>query len=176
MTPTRTLVLVGVESTGKTTLARALAAALDWPLVEEQARGWLAERGNRYREADLATIAALQDDREAAVRAAAGDLVADTDLCVLRIWSEVRFGRCDPSIHERLARRAPAHYLLPRPDLPWAPDPQRESPGLDERLALHERYRALLDELGHPWAEVGGSGPARLAAALCAVRGFGFPV
>jgi len=169
----RTLVVVGVESTGKTTLVDALARTLDWARVDEQARPWLAARGNRYREADLVTIACRQWQAEAATRARAGDLVADTDLTVIRIWSEVRYGRCDDWILQRLAERPPAHYLLPRPDLPWAPDPQRETPDPAARQALHERYQALLEELGHPWAEVAGQGEARLASALDAVEGFG---
>jgi nicotinamide riboside kinase len=169
----RTLVVVGVESTGKTTLAKALARTLGWARVEEQARAWLAARGNRYEEADLVAIARCQWEAEAATRARAGDLVADTDLTVIRVWSEVRYGRCDDRILERLAERPPAHYLLPCPDLPWAPDPQRESPDPAEREALHERYRQLLEELGHPWAEVAGQDEARLASALDAVAGFG---
>ncbi|MDZ7825913.1 MAG: ATP-binding protein [Gammaproteobacteria bacterium] len=169
----RTLVVVGVESTGKTTLAQALARTLGWARVDEQARPWLATRDNRYQEADLAAIARRQWEAEATTRARAGDLVADTDLTVIRIWSEVRYGRCDDWILQRLAERPPAHYLLPRPDLPWTPDPQRETPDPMERQALHERYRQLLDELGHPWAEVAGQGEARLASALDAVAGFG---
>lgn len=176
------VVLVGVESTGKTTLARALAAVLRWELVEEQARAWLAARDNHYEEADLPTLSDLQWQAEAGAAArsrtdspaeARRGLVVDTDQCVLRVWSEVRFGRCAPLILERLAQRPPAHYLLPAPDLPWIPDPQRETPDPAERLALHARYRQLLEALRHPWAEIRGDGDARLEAARDALRRFG---
>lgn len=186
MTTAPRVVLVGVESTGKTTLARTLAAALRWDLVEEQARVWLAARDNHYEEADLRTLSDLQWQAES--RAAASlcsgagvgprdplvkGLVVDTDQCVLRIWSEVRFGRCDARILARLAERPAAHYLLPEPDLPWVPDPQRETPDPAERRALHARYRQLLEQLGHPWAEIGGEGSARVDAAWSALRRFG---
>lgn len=167
------IVVVGVESTGKTTLAGALARMLERPLVPEIARDWLAARNGHYEEADLLTLAELQADAEAGIRSARGALVADTDLVVLRVWSEVRFGRCDARISARLEAREPAIYLLPRPDLPWEADPLRATPDPDERRALHGRYRTLLDALGHPWAEIGGEGPRRLAAARDALAGFG---
>ena len=167
---TLSVVLVGVESTGKSTLARRLAETLGAPLVSEVARGWLAARGNRYEEGDLETIARLQWQAEETARATASLVVVDTDLAVLRVWSEARFGRCAPWILDRLAERPAARYLLPRPDLPWEPDPQRESPDAGERVALHERYRKLLEVLGHPWREIAGQGEKRVAAALAAVR------
>lgn len=160
------IVLVGVECTGKTYLSEYLARLLERPLVPEQARHWLAERGNRYVEADLLTLAELQWQAEHSVLAEGGAPVVDTDLLVIRIWSEVRFGGCDARILELLQARPPAVYLLPRPDLPWRADPQRESPDPAERAALHRRYRSLLDTLGHPWFEIGGEGPAREQAAL----------
>lgn len=167
------VVVVGVESTGKTTLATALAERLDRPLVAEQARPWLTARGGRYEEADLAVLATLQARAEAQARARGGPVVADTDLVVLRIWAEAKYGRCDARIREALAARAPAVYLLPVPDLPWAPDPLRETPDAAARRALHERYRGLLHELARPWAEVSGQGPARLEAALAALAALG---
>jgi nicotinamide riboside kinase len=165
------IVVVGVESTGKSTLARALAEHTGRTLVPEIARSWLDARGNRYEEGDLEPIARLQWRAEADAARTKEGVVADTDLVVIRIWSEVRFGRCAPWILEALATRPPAVYLLTRPDLPWEPDPQRASPDAAERAALHARYRRLLRELGHPWHEIGGEGDARLAAALAALDG-----
>jgi nicotinamide riboside kinase len=167
------VVVVGVESTGKTTLAAALAEHLGRPLVAEQARPWLTARGGRYEEADLTVLAMLQARAEAEARSQGGPVVADTDLVVLRIWAEAKYGRCDPRIVEALAARAPAVYLLPAPDLPWEPDPLRETPDADARRVLHERYRALLRALARPWAEVSGLGPARLEAALAALASLG---
>lgn len=164
------IVLVGVECTGKSTLVDRLAQALAAPRVPEIARGWLAARGNRYEEGDLETIARLQWQAELDARASATTVIVDTDLVVLRIWSEVRFGRCAAWILEHLARRPRACYLLPRPDLPWVPDLQRASPSRAERLALHERYRTLLEELGHPWREISGVGEARDVSARRALR------
>jgi len=163
------IVIVGVECTGKTRLSQNLARRLERPLVTEQARLWLAERANRYVEADLLTLAELQWRAEHLLRQKGEAPVVDTDLVVIRIWSEVRFGGCHPRIMELLASRPPAVYLLPRPDLPWQADPQRESPDPEERAALHLRYRSLLKALGHSFFEIGGTGPAREQAALDAL-------
>jgi nicotinamide riboside kinase len=171
-----TVVVTGVECTGKTTLAGVLAERLGAALVPEVARGWLDARGGRYDEADLVTLARLQARAEAEARASHGAVVADTDLTVIRVWSEVRFGRCDPAIAARLDARPPAVYLLPTPDLPWVADGQRESPDADERRALHARYRALLADLGHPWAEIGGAGAGRTDAAVAALERLGVAV
>jgi nicotinamide riboside kinase len=179
--------VTGPESTGKTTLATRLAEALAAPLVEEVARTWLTERAiaqgaapagvapeaglqrYEYGPADVLEIARAQFDAEAAaLRSGAPVVVADTDLTVIRVWWEERFGELDPWIADALGRLAPRRYLLTLPDIPWEPDPLRESPLDRERLL--ERYRAVLAELAVPHAEIGGSGPIRLQRAFAAVR------
>ena len=77
-------------------------------------------------------------------------------------------GRCDAGANNsRDERRC---YLLPTPDIPWAPDPLREHP--NDRPALHARYRALLDSLGVDYLEVIGSREERLARAAAAIEGW----
>ena len=166
-----TVVLVGTESTGKTTLARGLADVLDAPWVGEFARDYL-RAGEPYQATDVLAIAkgqhaaeqrALQDDPPL--------LIVDTDLLVTRIWSEIRFGHVDPWISTELAAVNAGGrqrlYLLPRPDIPWAPDPLRES--ASERDDLHQHYRRALIELNVDFTEIGGDRANRLSAALAAI-------
>lgn len=179
--------VTGPESTGKTTLATRLAEALGAPLVEEVARSWLTQRalavpaGERgdvvetaadryvYGPADVLEIARLQCEAEAAaLRTGARVVVADTDLTVIRVWWEERFGALDPWIATALERVSRRRYLLTLPDIPWEPDPLRESPQDRERLLV--RYRAVLAEMSVPHAEIGGSGAIRFERALAAVR------
>ena len=172
-----TIVLVGAESTGKTTLARSLADHYGVPWVTEYARDYLATRGVRYVEQDLAHIARGQWRREQSLRRAVdGLLIVDTDWLVIRIWSEVKYGALPAMVSEMSAEqlRAGANpsaarrfYLVPRPDIPWAPDPLRENP--DDRAQLHARYIAVLDELHLPYAELSGTHMQRMAEARRAI-------
>ena len=83
---------------------------------------------------------------------------------MIRVWWEEKFGSMPPWLVEALATRSPRRYLLPRPDLPWEFDPLRESP--HDRPRLHQRYQELLAGDPFVFAEVSGSGPARLDCAL----------
>jgi len=164
----RTLCLTGPESTGKTTLARGLAERLGATLVEEVARKYL-ERRPRYAPADLLTIATLQVEAEARARSAAdGLLICDTDLTVIQVWWEEKFGDVPEELHAALEARTERAYLLLEPDLPWVPDPLRENPA--DRYRLFARYQALLDSGPFPSRVVSGSGAQRLENALAHVR------
>ena len=93
----------GPESTGKSTLARHLAAALDTVYVHEYARPLLDCKGGRCDEIDLPRIARGQAAAEdAMVRQCHRVLVTDTDCLTTRVWSEVLFARVDPEV-ERLS-------------------------------------------------------------------------
>ncbi len=155
--------LTGPESTGKTTLAAALAAEFDLPLIPETARDYLRGRAAYERE-DLLAIADAQLAAEATVLASGAPVVlADTDLVVIQVWWEEKYGGLDIRISQALQARSARRYLLMQPDIPWAPDPQRESPF--DRQRLYHRYQELLAASEFPFAEISGHGEARLAAA-----------
>ncbi len=159
------LAVVGPESTGKTTLVESLAEHWSIPRVEEAARGYLEGRWG-YEEGDLLAIARQQWALEQAGIAEAErrgvSLVLDTDLVVIKIWSEYRYGRCHPWILEQL-RSAPARlYLLTGTEVPWEPDRLRENPS--DREELYRLYRRALEELEHPFVELEGPNEARIRA------------
>lgn len=160
------VVLTGVESTGKSTLAQALASRLRRPCVPEAARSYLELRGGRYDEGDLLAIARRQWAWAHWVK---GPAVLDTDLWTLVLWAEDRFGRVDPWLRAAAASQGPRIYLLCEPNLPWVEDPLREHPSPEDRAALHERYAAMLGDQSWPWVRVQSTGPDRLAAAEAAL-------
>jgi nicotinamide riboside kinase len=165
------IVLTGPESSGKTTLAAQLAQYFGAAWVPEFARQYLDGLGRPYLESDLLEIARGQAALEDEVAARNDGLIfLDTSLEVVKIWSEVCFGRCAPEIRELMHRRLPDFYLLCLPDLPWVPDPQRQNP--NDRDLLLVRYQAELASLGVPFSEVRGSGEARLENAVQAVNLF----
>ena len=164
------IAITGPESSGKTTLARALAAHFGVPWVPEFARDYLAELDRPYVEEDLLRIAEGQLEAEQRIASERPSmLVCDTDLLVVRIWSQEKFGRVDPRL-EAMVREAEYHRtLLCRPDLPWEPDPLRENP--HDRDRLFGLYEQELNALGRTYAVIQGERMERLHRAVHAVVG-----
>lgn len=163
----RKVVITGPECSGKTTLALALARAMRGRCVGEAARGYLDALARPYEEKDLPAIARAQlagEDRAMEQAGADGLVVCDTDLLTLRIWSEEKYGRCDPWIIRQTEQRPYALWLLCRPDIPWEPDPQRENP--HDRDRLFARHEELLRELEKPFVIMEGEHPRRLRKAI----------
>jgi NadR type nicotinamide-nucleotide adenylyltransferase len=169
------VVIIGPESTGKSSLCEALAECFGVSWVPEYAREYLLAHGMDYKFEQLTTIArgqlALEDRRTAAATAAGDELLfIDTDMYVMKVWSEFVFGRCDPWILDQIAGRRYDAYLLCRTDLPWVRDELREYPDLSSREKLFHIYRDSLVNQGTPWAEVGGQGEGRLGAGIAAIK------
>jgi NadR type nicotinamide-nucleotide adenylyltransferase len=164
----RRVAVVGAESTGKSTLAAALASALGAALVPEGAREYLLARGGVCLPADLPAIAEAQAaSEEAAARSADRVIVCDTDPLTTALWSERYFGAVDPAVG-RLADAARYDLtLLCENDLPWVPDGLRDSPG--RRGWFRERFARELGERGRTWRSIAGTGGRRRDAALEAV-------
>ena len=155
--------VVGAESSGKTSLCRHLAARFRVPWLAECAREYLD--GSAYDADDVAAIAREQQRRERALLASgAGSVVLDTDLAVIWVWWRVKFGAPPAWLRAAFGAQPARFYLLCQPDLPWQPDPLRESRG--ERWPLHRCYRQLLSSRALPFAEVAGRGAARTEAGI----------
>ncbi|TCO75791.1 NadR type nicotinamide-nucleotide adenylyltransferase [Plasticicumulans lactativorans] len=172
MNPPLRVLLIGPESTGKTTLARTLAARYGEPWVAEFVREHLAAAGrHEVRFDDLAAIVAGQLDAAArAARRARRLLICDTAPLATAIYARHYFGRCPPRLLARA--RADAHryavVLLADTDLPFAADPLRDP--AQDRTALRTAFRRTLQRLGiaHRWLR--GRDTTRLAAARAAVE------
>lgn len=169
------IVVVGPESTGKSSICEGLAAHFHASWVPEYAREYLLRHGTDYRYEDLMTIArgqlALEDEAVEAAMSKGDPLIfIDTDMYVMKVWGEFVFGRCDSWILDRINERRYDAYLLPRTDLPWVRDELREYPDLLSRDKLFHIYRDILINQSTPWAEIGGQGRQRLDAAITAVN------
>lgn len=167
------IVIIGPESTGKSSLCAALAAHYTTDWVPEFAREYLTTHGMNYSFSDLLTIAhgqlELEDRLCAAALAAGKNLVfIDTDMYVMKVWCEFVFGRCHPWILDQIAARRYDGYLLCRTDLPWVRDDLREYPDLVSREKLFHIYRDCLVNQPTPWIEIGGQGEERVAAGVVA--------
>lgn len=161
--------LCGPESTGKSTLARQLAHHYNAHLVTEYARDYLTAKGAGYCYAaeDLLRIAKVQWQQEQLAMAQFADVILDTDLLNIRLWSELRYQSCDPWILEHASIGVAAKgYLLLVPDIPYRPDPLREEA---DREALCDHWQALLMSENTRHAIVKGQGKERLACAMEAI-------
>jgi len=149
-------VFTGPESSGKTTLALAVAKLSKGVFVKEVAREYLAALGVNYKKSDLLEIAKLQFKvQEEAKKTNKQCLCFDTDLITIKIWSEYKYGSCDPWIEEKIKFNKDVIYILCQPDIPWEEDPLRENP--NDREELYGIYRAYLVTIGVKFIEVGGS-------------------
>jgi NadR type nicotinamide-nucleotide adenylyltransferase len=170
--PVKKIVVIGPESTGKSTLSQQLAEALDTLWVPEYARAYLEQLDIAYTQHDLLKIAQGQLTLEDVIAPDANKLlVCDTDLYVLKVWSEDKYGNCHPWILEQIAERKYDMYLLTDIDFEWQDDPLREHGTPAERSYFYNIYRDIVASSGLPWSNISGNPEERLQKALTAIAG-----
>lgn len=132
-----TVVLMGAESTGKTTLAASLAKHYNTGWTPEYLRLFVDRKGSLPDEEDVYAIAEGHLDQVASLRSEAHKvLFIDTDLFTTCVYQRIYFSKCPPSVEHAAKRHQSGLYLFTQPDIPWVPDPgQRASP--EERLRSH---------------------------------------
>lgn len=165
------IAITGPESTGKSTIAATLASHYGTIWVPEYAREYLKNLKRSYVEADLLEIAKGQLAREKEFEHKAQQfLFCDTELLVLKIWSQYKYGNTHPYIHENLVRSHYDLYLLMDIDLPWEYDPQREHP--DKGKYFFEWFENELKDLKANYQIVNGTKEERKKNAIKIVDDF----
>lgn len=167
--------IVGVESTGKSTLAEDLAKYYQTEWVEEFARSYLESLGRYYSYDDVLYIAQNQDRMiKEKIKAFAHKplIFIDTELLVTKIWEEYVFGKCHFWIDENLPKQSYQLYLLTDIDLPWEPDPLREYPELERRQEIHQLYLFYLNQYGFNYHLISGNREERLKRAIEVVENY----
>lgn len=162
----KVVALHGIESTGKSTLAAALAEDLGTIWVPEYGREYCLEHGTDCSPADLATIAATQQAMIAAAKVRSGPvLITDTDWLMTRAWHGMMIGS------EMAGPAYPAAdlYLHLAPDVPWVDDGLRLHAAAGQRRHFDALCRAELVAAGVRWVEIVGGWAERHAAALAAI-------
>jgi len=162
------IVVIGPECTGKTDLSKYLADHFKTVWVEEYARAYLNKLTRPYEQSDLVKIAHGQARMEDEwIREANRVLICDTNAIVTKVWSEHKFGVCDPDV-VRLVTRPYHLYLLTYIDVPWEEDPQREHP--DKREQFWNIYKSEVEKSGVPFADIRGSREERRKNAIAAIE------
>lgn len=186
MLPSKKIVVLGPESTGKSTLCEQLATHYNTLWVPEFARAYLLEYGMKYSYADLLTIAqgqlALEDkyledlqdmhkDGQAQGRRfpTQSFLFVDTNMYVMKVWCEFVFGKCHDWILEQIVHRKYDLYFLCDVDLEWVKDELREYPDLESRQQLFHIYKDCMINQDVPWVHIRGDYEERFRSAINAV-------
>lgn len=167
------LVIIGPESTGKSTLCKQLAEHFNTDWVSEYAREYLLKNGTDYSYDDLLTIAKGQlnlEDKISQITNNKTQIFIDTDMYVMKVWCEFVFGKCHDFILKEIVNRKYDLYLLCKPDLPWVKDELREYPDLETREKLYHIYKDILINQSTPWVEISGGYEERLQIAIKAVE------
>jgi nicotinamide riboside kinase len=167
------IAIVGAESTGKSTLAEQLCAALraegrDAAFVPEYLREFCDRVRRTPVQSEQAHIAFEQTRRIAAAAAVHDLVIADTTALMIAVYSDLVFDDASLYAEAEQAHRRSDLTLLTALDLPWEADMLRD--GEHVREPVDAMVRAALQRAGSGYSVVGGSGEARLAAALTMVR------
>jgi nicotinamide riboside kinase len=133
------IAFTGPESSGKSTLSSWLSAEIKLPLIEEYAREYLTEKKEYFQE-DLDSIARGQMN----LWSKESNFIADTEMTVLKVWSEVKYDSCSELIQKLFDAQCFDVYFLCTPDIPWEEDPLRENP--NDRNEIFDHYLKLLEE------------------------------
>lgn len=145
----KAIAIVGPESTGKSELSAALAGHYKTIWVKEFAREYLEGINRPYNYDDLLQIAKgqLKLEEEAKHKLVSSSpnsdfktppIFCDTNLTVIKVWSEFKYQQCDTWILNQIKTRKYFLHLLTDIDLPWQDDPLREHP--QQRRELFNIY------------------------------------
>jgi len=169
MEAVKKIVVIGPESTGKSTLCAKLAARYETLWVPEYAREYLEKNGADYTFDDLLTIAKGQIELEDKITnqlSGVDSLFIDTDMYVMKVWSEFVFNDCTNWILNRIAERKYDLYLLCDTDLPWVEDDLREYPDEKIRKNLFHFYKDAMVNQSTPWCIISGNYEQRFEKAV----------
>jgi nicotinamide riboside kinase len=189
------IVIIGPESTGKSTLCQQLAAYYHTLWVPEFAREYLLALRKQYTFEDLLIIAkgqlVLEDNFIKGMNDPSGScgqlamsnmqkkgashspltshyshLFIDTNMYVMKVWCEFVFDKCHRWILEQIIEREYDFYMLCNTDLTWTSDELREYPDLHSRKILYKMYLDILINQTIPWVIISGSDEQRFNQAI----------
>jgi len=165
--------VLGAESTGTTTLAKALAEKLQTNWVEEYGREYselkLARNDPNWRSEEFSMIAEEQSRREnAAARNANRVLICDTNAFATVLWHRRYMGVHSPEVERIAASGRCDLYLLTGDEIPFVQDGLRD--GEHIRHEMHTWFEQALAGQSVPWKFLRGSHDKRLREAVGSIQ------
>lgn len=157
----RHLVLLGAESTGKTTLAAALASRLESMPIPEYGRDYDAvfRHGQEWVAADFDAIMAGHKALADAMAARGKPIcVEDTDAIQTLVWAEALLGNVPDALVEKArAQVSGKTYLLLDHAAPWHDDGTRYFPDTARRAWFTRRLQEWLAAFRADWQHIKGA-------------------
>lgn len=137
--------------------------------VKEYAREYIDQLKRPYKAHDLVDIAKGQIlSEDGMVSSANRILICDTNLIVIKVWSEYKYGYCEEWILNEISRRRYDLHLLTYIDIPWEDDPQREHP--DKRAYFYDIYKQEMKFWKFRHAEIRGTMSERFNASVSEIN------
>jgi HTH-type transcriptional repressor of NAD biosynthesis genes len=158
--------LIGPQSTGKTELARRLAAHFGGVWVPEFARQYAIANQRELTAEDVEPIARGQMAGED--RAGGPLVILDTDLISTVVYARHYYRECGDWIERAARARRADLYLLMDVDTPWVDDPARDS--ADKRQELFARFHLALQEFEVPFHVIRGDWSERERLAIRVIQ------
>ena len=159
------IAITGPESSGKTTLAKALSEHYNISFVPEFARTYLEKTEGKYEQLDLDNIA--QGQLKSLNSAEDSIVISDTDFSVLEIWSQYKYKNTSELITKLVQKELFDLHILCSPDIPWETDLLRENP--NSRDLLFELYCESLNCYNKNFIVVNGIAKNRLEKSIQAI-------
>ena len=145
------IVIIGPESTGKSTLCEQLAQHYETRWCPEYAREWLIQNGTNYTFEDLLTIAEGQlnledeytqqlENESLPLLESGGNipLFIDTDMYVMKVWCEFVFGKCHRFVLDNILKKIRSLPALQhRPAVDQRRTPRVPRPRYPQNLVPH---------------------------------------
>lgn len=165
--------LLGAESTGKTTLARQLAAHFDCPWVPEVLRAFCDERGRTPTREEQSEVLETQHRQVMTAQTVARQnkapfVFCDTAPLLTAVYSDFVFGDCSLYARARVLHASYGLTLFLALDLAWVADGLQRD-GAHVRAPVSQLIAAQLNALGTPFSIISGQGEQRFKSALQAL-------
>lgn len=158
------IVLMGPESSGKTTLANALGQALRTTVAPEYGRTYCDFFGEPDEDGLRLIAHGHAASTAAALRQANRVLVEDTDAAMTQVWADMFGAKRDRVVEAHWT--APDLYVVCNIDVPWEADGQRWFPQQEQRLDFLDRCLKEVKRRGVPYVLASGSVQTRTEAVL----------
>ncbi len=164
--------VVGAESTGTTTLARALTRHYETAWVPEYGREYSAEKqlrgDDRWTSGEFVHIAGEQKAREErAAREANRVLICDTNAFATALWHRRYVGHDDERVRAATSGARCDLYLLTGDEIPFVQDGLRD--GEHRRHEMHRWFEEALRAQTTPWLLLRGPLELRVTESIAAI-------